>query len=414
MTLLRKLTPKTVYSNQIRNAAINTAAENLKHFEKVNPKDAKLMLNTTFETVNKKGVVKIKTLFDKVQMFKLKTFDQRIVFDPKVAGEIAKAIHENSDAKNSDEIPIFDADGGLCLVSRIFRKKYKRPVKIFQYSEDFLPLTKTHFPKKKVEIFQENVIQMSHSLKRLQINIQESQFYAQSVNYRNGWDNPCPGFTCFIMNSDVIVSFLMEQCLHSWENSNETLFKNIRPEFFLLVNAKSRTFLLSEIKKNSFRLRQWNNYIFRCLFDRQEIMECSAEAFMPWERAKKSHLYDHKKLHLIKIRPKLDIGLENPSEFKASDFIHLAEIVTSGGNKERFLPNIDKYVPKVGHDLIKDAGFSVMTKNGEVLPKHLVPIYNIVVKQKTFDSSAFIPSSELHKNSRYENVITSGNNYHEI
>ena len=63
MTLLRKLTPKTVYSNQIRNAAINTAAENLKHFEKVNPKDAKLMLNTTFETVNKKGVVKTKTLF---------------------------------------------------------------------------------------------------------------------------------------------------------------------------------------------------------------------------------------------------------------------------------------------------------------------------------------------------------------
>ena len=398
-------------------------SDSLRYFKKVNPDDAKLMENTKFVRRTKEDGKKQINLFEKVQNFRRNSYEKRILCDPQVANDIIKKIRENSDAKDAlNNVPFIDGEGGLCLVGRKWIESNgsnsNSPVILFQGYSDFDPIVEEIFKNRNnnVVLENENVIGSSQKVKIGQGEVHELHFYARTLDFRNEWRNPIPGYICYAIAPIFYLRFLANQVMAALTpncQSHDTLFYKIRPEFFLLVNAKDCAHALNKVEKFQFRYRQTYNYIIQSLFDIKVLEAYETKSLLPWHNSKPSKLYDFSKIHLLKLRPKKNIPIDNFDLFKPEWLIHLAETITTLPHHSRFLPIIDKLVPYVGHDLIKDADFSVMTTLGDVKPNMLLPIYNIMVKQKDFKVSPFITSAQLSKKSREESDIENNEEYTE-
>ena len=61
----------------------------------------------------------------------------------------------------------------------------------------------------------------------------------------------------------------------------DNFFDHIRPEFFLMVNAKTYGHLSVDVGPGNYRLRQPYNYLFKILFDCELISEFDEAIYMP-------------------------------------------------------------------------------------------------------------------------------------
>ena len=110
-------------------------SQSLEAFQKVNAKDADLMLKTTV-TKKARGKVKEIPLFDFIQEYKTNYKEKLICMDPNIARDIAKRITETSEG--DDKTSFIDSDGCLCLVSRKFKGLSSRPVVVLHRDDRFI------------------------------------------------------------------------------------------------------------------------------------------------------------------------------------------------------------------------------------------------------------------------------------
>ena len=159
------------------------------------------------------------------------------------------------------------------------------------------------------------------------------------------------------------------------------------------------------------------NLLFRTMFDCQVVEKFPVEAFMPWMQIenylkdppdrKLSALYQEKSgyFYLLKIRPKLDIGLENRQDCEEHRFFHFLELVCSGSKNDIFIPQVEKLLPGIGYNLIRYGGLKYATKTKYIKVDELVRIFNILAKHEHFQTGAFTTSAKLSAKSRDDQEI---------
>ena len=111
----------------------------------------------------------------------------------------------------------------------------------------------------------------------------------------------------------------------------DNFFDHIRPEFFLMVNAKTYGHLSVDVGPGNYRLRQPYNYLFKILFDCELISEFDEAIYMPSKpRGKKTRYYDMSKFYLIKVRPKTNCDIQNRDNFQPHLLYHFVELLSVG------------------------------------------------------------------------------------
>ena len=130
--------------------------------------------------------------------------EKGIIFDPNVAHEIVSLIQEHSEGQKSAFI---DADAGLCLIAREWQKICpNRQAIILQRDQAFAPLTEKllkYHPQlslKNHNILEEYFVSdpdSDSSRNEFRKNRNKISFRSITHEFRNGWDNPVPGYTLF-------------------------------------------------------------------------------------------------------------------------------------------------------------------------------------------------------------------------
>ena len=70
----------------------------------------------------------------------------------------------------------------------------------------------------------------------------------------------------------------------------DNFFYHVRPEFFLMVNAKTYAHLSHDVGSGNYRLRRPYNYLFKILFDCELISEFDDTIYMPSKPVKKTRV----------------------------------------------------------------------------------------------------------------------------
>ena len=183
----------------------------------------------------------------------------------------------------------------------------------------------------------------------------------------------------------------------------DNVFHQIRPEFFFMVSAKTYAHLCSPIGPGTYRLRKPNNYLFRILFDCEVISEFDDNIYMPWGtvRKQKNKLYDLSKFYLLKVRPKINIGVEDKETFQPNQLSHFVRILSTGKKIRKVIPTIEKYVPGAGYAMIRDHELSPMTEVNDIKVEQIMPLFYSLSRQKNFNLSGFITSAQLHEHENW-------------
>ena len=113
------------------------------------------------------------------------------------------------------------------------------------------------------------------------------------------------------------------------------------------------------------------------------------------------------KFYLIKVRPKVESGIQDRRNFQPHLLFHFAEMLCTGKYKTKFIEAIEKLIPGAGFDLIKYTGVSVNTEMGSIKVEQIMPLFNILTSQKNFSASGFVASAQLHKEEKEKSVWSS-------
>ena len=130
-----------------------------------------------------------------------------MLFDSRIAQEIVQKINDNSEAGQS-KCPFIDSDGGLSLVARNWTKLCpSRPVTVFQRDKAFSPLTEKlleNHPEiclKEYNLVKEFtnalIAEVEQSEGENLPDVTTTSLALETAEYKNGWNNPVPGFTLF-------------------------------------------------------------------------------------------------------------------------------------------------------------------------------------------------------------------------
>ena len=187
----------------------------------------------------------------------------------------------------------------------------------------------------------------------------------------------------------------------------DNVFDQIRPEFFFMVSGKTYAHLCSPIGPGTYRLRTPFNYLFRILFDCEVISEFDDNVYMPWGtvRNQKNKVYDLSKFYLLKVRPKSNIGVENKETFQPNQLLHFVRVLSTGKDMDKFMATIEKDVPGAGHDIIRDHDLSPMTEMHDITMEQIVPLFELLTRQKNFNLSGFITSAQLHEQENWSSEV---------
>lgn len=177
----------------------------------------------------------------------------------------------------------------------------------------------------------------------------------------------------------------------------DNVFVQGRPEFFLMVSGRTYAMLCGTLGPRNYRLRKPYNYLFKILFDCEFLVEYNENIYMPNGTGKPTKLYDMSKFYLLKVRPKLDIGIEDLENFQPDLLFHFVEMICSGDFHTKFIPVIEGQLPGVGFDMIKDHGLSVTTEMKDIKVEQIMPLFHCIISQKNFSTSGFIASAQLRK-----------------
>ena len=216
--------------------------------------------------------------------------EKRLIFDPKVAQEIVTLIRDHSEGQ---KCPFIDADAGLCLIAREWQNICpNRPVIVFQRDQAFTPLTDKLLNKNdhlsQISVKNHNLLLYEDSSN----SSNQSSYSSLTYDYRNSWENPAPGYSLFATATHGFCKAITSHCLDSWSKAMEVdnFFYRVRPEFFLVVNAKTYAHLSHDVGTGNYRLRRPYNYLFKILFDCELISEFDDTIYMPSKAAKKTRV----------------------------------------------------------------------------------------------------------------------------
>jgi len=289
-----------------------------------------------------------------------------------------------------------------------------RPVIVFQRDQAFAPLAdkllnkNDHLPQISVKnhnllLYEDKPEQRSTSGPN---SSNKSSYSSLTYEYRNSWENPAPGYSLFATATHAFCKAMTSHCLDSWSNAMEVdnFFYHARPEFFLMVNAKTYAHLSHDVSTGNYRFRRPYNYLFKILFDCELISEFDDTIYIPSKPAKKNRFYDMSKFYLIKVRPKVESGIQDRRNFQPHLLFHFAEMLCTGKYNTKFIEAIEKLTPGAGYDLIKDTGITVMTPMGDVKVENIMPLFNSLTSQKNFSASGFVTSAQLHKEEKEKSI----------
>ena len=201
------------------------------------------------------------------------------------------------------------------------------------------------------------------------------------------------------------------ECLKSWSEQTSVgvanhWFENQRPELYALVSKRTLTQLTVDFRAKAsghVKLSAYN-HIFRTLFDTEIIDKYPLRAFLPWSQIvakdygnridlEKNYSEDFDSLFLLKIRPKSDVGFE--TKFHHVHYLYLIELISREGAKTPIIPKLELLLPDVGFDMILHAGYTLDTKTGDIYPEDSVKLFNLMLKQKNYETSGFVTAAEL-------------------
>ena len=385
-------------------------AKSLERMMAVNPVDTELLLNTQMQKRERKRRSSERNtinLFRHVQTYKSHSFkEKKFVFEPEVARDICQNILQHSQADSN--APLIETDGGLYLIARQFREVSPRPIIVCERDKAFTPLHSKLLDFDNVSVVDLHYIKL-HQKMMDDEEIHDCAFADLTSKFRNGWSNPKPAYTLFSTIPHAFIKYLCTRLLCAWDGELRHLRGNeyfdMRPEYFVMVPPKT---ILYYIHSHPYSRSQPFYHLFHLMFDFQVIGKYPVHAYMPWSRTKetvskrpwtKQFHEDQDKLILMKLRPKVDIGLEKPEEFKAHDLMFLLSCVrrsTRFSPSGNFISMMEKFSPGVGYDLIKKAGMTCARKATEVKSSEIIPVLNIVRAQKDYHLSHFVTSAKMH------------------
>lgn len=270
--------------------------------------------------------------FDHVQDYSKHYMEKRLIYDPNSAKEIVKIIQDHTENHKG---PFIDADAGLCLIAREYHKLNQNvPVIVLQKDKILSPLTDKllkNYPD--ICVKDHNIINYDYFTDETKgSSYEQNSLGIETAEYKNSWENPKPSYTLFATVTNAFCKGLTKQCLDSWSKVMEVdnVFDHSRPEFFFMVSGRTYTMLCGTLGPGNYRLRQTYNYLFKILFDCECLGEYNENIYMPNGTGKKTKLYDMSKFYLLKVRPKLDIGIDHPDNFRPDLFLHFVETICSG------------------------------------------------------------------------------------
>lgn len=115
-------------------------------------------------------------------------------------------------------------------------------------------------------------------------------------------------------------------------------------------------------------------------------------AFFPWKtksprstgrRAPYADLEDV--MFLVRIRPKVDIGIRNGTEKQ----LHYFLFALLRNKTVRVVPLVERWCPGSGLDLVQK-GYTIYTTSGELKIEEIVPVFNVMASNPNFSVSNFV------------------------
>jgi len=331
-------------------------------------------------------------MWEHVQSYKRagKLIEKLVLMDRKVAAEIADKIEATSE-RGPDTL-LVDGDGGFHRITEelVEKRKAFNKCNMFCRDHNLRPLTEramaSYLLSRDTYTLTDSNLNTYPALNLDKRGHHVSKLHDLSLDlpYQD-WRDPFPNYTLFATVTYSFIKFLLARMTFKYNldtfSFNE--FAGGRPEFYFIVTPRTWSLMSNPARKER------SNIMCHLLFDIELLSLLDPRAFAPWKTFEYSYsaaksLGD--KLCLIKMRPKLDHGIETPGV----PVHHLACFVRQlyKTSRSRLIPMLDGWNSNAALEAVKE-GVSVYATPNALEIGQVIHLFNILARQPDYHSCNF-------------------------